>query len=162
MSEPNSLPLTISRRAWAQLVRELSARGRGERESGAFLLARMGRRPRHVAATVYFDDLDAQALNGTIAIRGAAFGRLWDLCAVRGMRVVGDVHTHPSGWVAQSDVDAANPMVAKRGHVAVILPHFARRGPLPADAGVHVYQGDRSWTSAFGTEAASLVRRTWW
>jgi proteasome lid subunit RPN8/RPN11 len=160
--EADTLPLTISRRAWAQLVRELAARGRGERESGAFLLARTRRRSRHVAATVFFDDLDGQALNGTISIRGAAFGRLWELCAARGMRVVGDVHTHPSGWVAQSDVDAANPMVAKRGHVAVILPHFARRGPLPADAGVHVYQGDRRWTSAFGSEAAALVRRTWW
>ena len=154
--------LTISRRVWRRLVRELAARGRGERESGAFLLARTGRAPRRVAATVYFDDLDPAALNGAISIRGAAFARLWDICAERGMRVVGDVHTHPGSGVAQSDIDAANPMVARRGHVAIILPYFARGAPVPADAGVHVYQGDRSWTSAFGEDAVVLERRTWW
>lgn len=162
MSEADRRPLTISRGTWRRLVAELAARGRGERESGAFLLARLGRYPRRVAATVYFDDLHPQALNGAVSIPGSAFGRLWDLCAERGMTVVGDVHTHPGKGVAQSDIDAANPMVAARGHVAVILPHFALRSPEPRDAGIHVYLGDHRWTSAFGDDAAALLRLTWW
>jgi proteasome lid subunit RPN8/RPN11 len=143
-------------------VRELAERGRSERESGAFLLARTARRPHRVAAIVFFDDLDPEALNGAISIRRAAFGRLWEICAERRMRVVADVHTHPGPGVGQSDIDAANPMVVTCGHFAVILPHFASRAPQPRDAGVHVYQGDRSWTNAFGEDAGSLIRRTWW
>lgn len=162
MSAASEHRLTISRRAWRRLVRELVARGRGERESGAFLLARTDRSPRRIAAVVFFDDIDPDALNGAIAIRGASFSRLWEICSARDMRVVGDVHTHPSGWVDQSAIDAANPMVATRGHVAVILPRFAQRATRPRDAGVHIYEGDHKWASAFGDEAAALIRRTWW
>jgi proteasome lid subunit RPN8/RPN11 len=141
---------------------ELRRRGQDERESGAFLLAEVRRRPRRVADAVFFDDLDPNALNGAVSIPGEAFGRLWSMCAARGMRVIADVHTHPGSGVRQSGIDAANPMVARCGHVAVIVPHFAQRSPAPSDLGVHVYQGDRSWKSAFGSQAAALVRRTWW
>jgi hypothetical protein len=72
------------------------------------------------------------------------------------------VHTHPGGGVGQSHIDAANPMVARRGHVGIILPHLAQRDAEPRHAGVHVYQGDRTWTSAYGERAAALLRRTWW
>lgn len=162
MSGPDRQPLTITRRRWRKLVRELSRRGGGRRESGAFLLGRPHQRPRHVIAVVFFDDLDPGALNGGISLPGAAFSRLWELCEQRELRVVADVHTHPGSTVAQSNIDAANPMVAVRGHIAVILPEFARRSPRPSDAGVHVYQGDRTWRSAFGADAAALLRRTWW
>jgi proteasome lid subunit RPN8/RPN11 len=142
-------------------MRELARRGLGERESGAFLLARTDGVSRKVASIVYFDDLDPQALNGAVSIRGEAFGRLWEICEQRSLRVIADVHTHPGDRVHQSHIDAANPMVARRGHVGIIVPHFAQRDTHPGRIGFHVYQGDRSWTSAFGDEAAALLRRTW-
>jgi proteasome lid subunit RPN8/RPN11 len=154
--------LYVSRLRWFILIRELARRGRGERESGAFLLARTDGAPRKVAATVYFDDLHEGALNGAVSIPGAAFGRLWEICEQRSLRVVADVHTHPGSGVQQSHVDAANPMVARRGHVGIIVPHFAQRDTRPAGVGYHVYQGDRTWTSAFDDAAAVLLRRTWW
>jgi len=157
--QPESL--RVSRWRWRTLVRELARRGHGERESGAFLLERVGDASRRVSGCVYFDDIDPDALNGAISIRGEKFVRLWEICKERGMRVIADVHTHPGSGVQQSPIDAANPMIAKRGHVAIILPHFAQRDAIPANAGVHVYAGDRSWRSAFGPEAAAVLRRTW-
>ena len=152
----------ISRWRWRRLMLELSSRGRGKRESGAFLLARTDTSSRRVARAVFFDDLDADALNGAVSIRGEAFARLWQICERHRMRVIADVHTHPGSGVAQSSIDTSNPMVARRGHVAIIVPHFARRSTHPRNIGFHVYQGDQTWTKAFGEQAAALLCRTWW
>jgi hypothetical protein len=162
VSADSQYRIQISRRKWRRLMAELARRGQGTRESGAFLLARADRAPRSVAATVFFDDLDTEALNGTISIRGEAFARLWALCAERGMRVIADVHTHPGTAVGQSHIDSANPMVAQCGHVGIIVPSFAEKSWHPRDVGFHVYRGDRTWSSAFGADAAALLRRTWW
>lgn len=162
MSVVDDYTVHVSRWRWRRLMAELARRGGGERESGAFLLARTGRSPRRVARSVFFDDLDADALNGAVSIRGEAFARLWEICERRGMRVVADVHTHPGSGVGQSCVDAANPMIARPGHVGIIVPHYARRSRHPRDIGFHVYQGDHTWTSAFSERAAVLLRRTWW
>ncbi len=153
--------VTISRLHWRRLVRELARRGEGRRESGAFLLARREHRPSRVAAVVYFDEIDPQALNGAIAIRGQTFTKLWRICRERGMRVIADVHTHPGAAVGQSPIDAANPMVAKAGHVAVILPHFAQHDATPEHSGVHVYEGSRRWQNFVGDDAARVLRRSW-
>jgi hypothetical protein len=162
VSEADEYGVRISRRRWRALVSELARRGRGDRESGAFLLARKDKTQRKVVAVAYFDDLDPDSLNGAISIRGEAFAKLWDICGERGMRVIADVHTHPGAGVGQSHIDEANPMIARRGHVGIIVPHFAEHDPRPRDVGFHIYQGDRTWTSAFGDQAAALLRRTWW
>ncbi|MGI8428076.1 MAG: hypothetical protein ACR2OB_01940 [Solirubrobacteraceae bacterium] len=161
MSAAERHQISISRWRWRRLVTELARRGRGDRESGAFLLARTERSPRRVTAVVFFDDLDSAALNGAISIRGEAFARLWEICQERGMRVIADVHTHPGAGVQQSPTDAANPMVARSGHVAIIVPRFAKGSPQPHQIGFHVYQGDRTWTSEYGREAATHLQRTW-
>jgi proteasome lid subunit RPN8/RPN11 len=158
----NEFAVIISRRRWRNVMLELAARGRGERESGVFLLADAARASRRVASVVFFDDLDADALNGAVSIRGEAFARLWEICEREGTRVIADIHTHPGTGVAQSSIDAANPMVARRGHVGIIVPQFAKRSTNPRDVGFHIYLGDRKWDSAFGARAAERLRRTWW
>jgi hypothetical protein len=141
-------------------MRELERRGRGVRESGAFLLAGQSEHPRHVIDFIPFDELDPHALNGAISIRGEAFGRLWDICAQRRLRVVADVHTHPGSGVRQSIIDRRNPMIAVAGHFGIIVPRFAQGRPEPRESGVHVYQGDRTWISHYGEQAARLLRLT--
>jgi hypothetical protein len=145
------------------MLSELSARGRGERESAAFLLGSPAEpiypKVRHV---VYVDDLDPNALTGVISLPGGAYGPLWRICERLKMRVVADIHTHPASWVGQSLIDAANPMIAENGHFALIAPNFARGKIRPSDLGVHQYLGDHRWVSVFGTDAASVVRRVWW
>jgi proteasome lid subunit RPN8/RPN11 len=147
----------LSARQWQELITELRARGTDHRESGAFLLVgRDAGRPT-VERIIYFDDLDPECLTGAISMRSSAFDQLWAICRRDGVRVVADVHTHPGDCVAQSSIDRANPMVAKAGHVAIIVPGFAMHQPMPERCGVHQYQGAHQWSSAYGRDAKQAL-----
>jgi len=154
--------LRVHRRLWRDLVAELGRRGGGGRESGAFLLTPRASDGRTVTRVAYFDDLDPGCLTGGITLAGTAFGRLWDLCDQHQVRVAGDVHTHPGGWVGQSSIDRNNPMVARIGHLALIIPGLAQRLVRAGQVGVHEYLGDDGWHSTHGRAAARLLYIGWW
>jgi proteasome lid subunit RPN8/RPN11 len=145
---------------WDELLQELAARGGGVRESGAFLLGPppVDSSPRRALAAAYYDDLDPTSLTGGISFSGSAYGRLWDVCDERSLAVVADVHTHPGRYVAQSSTDRAHPMLAERGHIALIVPNFAQGRVAAADVGVHEYLGDGAWRSTLGARAAGALR----
>lgn len=138
--------LSCSWFVWRRLLAGLRKRGQGRRESGAFLLGRheTGERRRIVDFLLY-DDLDPLALaTGIVRIDGRHFGKLWDLCEARNMTVVADVHTHPGG-AGQSTSDQAHPMIARAGHIAMIVPNFAG-APVSREAlGIYRYLGGRRW-----------------
>lgn len=142
------------------LIGELATRGGGYRESGAFLLASSvsnADRSR-IVAVAYYDDLDADSLTGAISFGARGYSALSDLCRDQSLVVVGDIHTHPSRHVEQSHIDAAHPMVAIPGHVALIAPHFGRGDIQPESLGVHVFHGNGTWTSDFGATTATVFR----
>lgn len=145
--------LRMRSRDWDAMLAELGHRGGGIREAGAFLLADSDGEPRTVTRVVYLDDLDPRCLTGGIEFDGLAYSKLWDLCERERRRVVGDVHTHPGRVVRQSRIDAANPMIARRGHIAVIVPEFATKRVRAKSVGVHRYDG-AGWESWFGPNAA--------
>jgi proteasome lid subunit RPN8/RPN11 len=154
--------LRMQRAAWDDLVVELGVRGRGSREAGAFLLADGRGDRRTVTRVVYFDDLDPNCLQGNIRVDGRAFSMLWDLCEAEHVVVIGDVHTHSGAHVHQSSIDAENPMVARAGHVAVIVPHLATRRVKPREVGVHLYGGVDGWQTWTGSDAGRrLFVRRW-
>ena len=93
----------------------------GDSEAGAFLLGSRHGGERSVAKAVYFDDLDPDCLVGSIHFRAAGYSKLWDLCDAEELRVLADVHTHPGTRVAQSSIDRENPMIARIGHLALIV-----------------------------------------
>jgi hypothetical protein len=139
---------------WRAGLAELARRGDGERESGAFLLGRQCGERRRVELFAYYDDLDPGCLDtGIVVFDGAGFGPLWTLCRETGLRVVADVHTHWRG-ARQSQLDRENPMVALAGHVALIVPDFARRPVGPAELGVYEYLGEHRWRDHSGPRAA--------
>jgi hypothetical protein len=70
--------------------------------------------------------------------------------------VIGDIHTHPSGQVAQSIIDSGHPMISRVGHVALILPRFAQSTCRATDVGVHLYRGS-GWTSYFKAQASARL-----
>lgn len=153
--------VTVDHQLWQQILIQLAARGRGERESGAFLLGETnGNGSRRVLDVIYYDDLDSACLTGGISFNGAAYGRLWDQCVERGFAVVADVHTHPGSGVAQSSTDRAHPMIAQAGHIALIVPFFGQRTVSPAQVGVHEYLGDGEWNSSLDKAAARRLRIT--
>jgi proteasome lid subunit RPN8/RPN11 len=141
-------------RYWKRLVGELERRGGHEHEAGAFLLGSERRGRYEVRDAVFYDDLDPDAYaTGVCVLHGDAFAKLWELCREKKLTVVADVHTHPGG-AAQSPTDRANPMVARAGHVAIIVPNYASWPLAPADLGVYEYRGQHQWTdrSAAGSK----------
>ena len=144
---------------WETMIEELGRRGLdGRREAGAFLLARAGAGRQCAAQVVYFDDLDPECLVGNIHIRSEGLLRLGEICREEGLRVLSDVHTHPGSSVSQSGIDRDNPMIAREGHLAIIVPYFATRQVIPREVGVHEYRGDQGWMSWFGLKASLALR----
>ena len=135
--------LKIPYQIWNRLVADLRTRGQGERESGAFLLGAAD----VVSAYVCFDDLDPSALStGAITFHKEGFIKLWGLCAEKNLKVCADVHTHPGPWASQSWIDEANPMIDLKGHIAMILPHYATFDhPTLEEVGIHEYLGKHRW-----------------
>jgi hypothetical protein len=132
---------------WWRLVRELRQRGGGERESGAFLLGRRWPGGGSVTDFVFYDDIDPGALSrGHVHLAGEALNQVWDRCAATGLEVLADVHTHPGGS-GQSESDQAFPMIAIRGHTALIIPDFARSMFNLRGVGVYRHLGARKWIS---------------
>lgn len=139
--------LSCSWLLWRRLIRRLRERGRNAtRESGAFLLGfEIEGGPARITDFVLYDDLDPKSLDtGIIRFDGKHFGKLWAMCREHGLTVVADVHVHPAGS-GQSASDRAHPMVSQAGHLALILPDFARP-PIPRhDVGIYRYLGSGQW-----------------
>lgn len=150
--------LKMGSQQWHELGDELGRRSGGTREAGAFLLGSRRGRTRRVTEAVFYDDLDPDCLRGDIHLAGSAYGPLWERCRNEGVTVVADVHTHGGTGITQSSIDAANPMVATRGHLAVIVPHLAQQRYTPAEVGIHEYLGDRGWRAWRGARAARRIR----
>jgi hypothetical protein len=140
--------LRCRRAVWEAGVAELARRTLGgKRESGAYLLGTHRRDGgRNILEFVFYDDIDPAALaTGIVTIRQTALPRLWELCRKRGYGVVADVHVHPGGY-GQSDSDQANPVMPRAGHLALILPHFARNNPRPGTIGMFEFLGNGAWS----------------
>jgi proteasome lid subunit RPN8/RPN11 len=130
---------------WWRLVRELRRRGGGIRESGAFLLGRRSGQRSEITSVVYYDDIDPHALaKGYVQLSGSALSQVWDRCVRLGLEVLADIHTHP-GSAGQSESDQDYPMVALKGHIALIVPDFARSFTNLRDIGVYRHLGGRRW-----------------
>jgi hypothetical protein len=143
---------------WRRLVRDLRERGRGKHESGAFLLGRQRLEVRRILDFVLYDDLDPTSLDtGIVRLDGRHFGKLWDLCRRRNLAVVADVHTHPCGS-GQSTSDQAHPIIAQAGHIALIVPDFARPSVRREEVGIYVYQGHRRWKAIPETRRRAFFR----
>lgn len=142
---------------WAALMSDLSARGGGRRESGAFLLASAEAGDEVVRSWLPYDELAPESLNyAYVRLESDAFGRLFDWCSNKGVKVIADIHTHPWG-PNQSPSDRAHPMISLAGHVALIVPWFAQRNPHPKDVSFNVYEGSGKWSSYYRGDAAARI-----
>ena len=117
--------LTIPVKLWERMIADLKARGRGKRESGAFLLGPL--EGKTITEYICYDDLDPQSLDtGIIEFDHIGFSKLWPYCVKNQIRVYADVHTHPGSVTRQSGLDIDNPMIIEKGHIAFIVPNYAR------------------------------------
>jgi hypothetical protein len=131
---------------WTAGVGELERRTLdGRRESGAFLLGRNEVDNRRILEFVFYDDIDPHALDtGIVHFHGNRFPKLWEHCRRRGFGVIADVHVHPGGhW--QSESDQEDPVIPQAGHLAFIIPNFARGEIRPGGIGMYEYLGNGAW-----------------
>lgn len=150
------MTLHITRPLWNELTSELHRRTENRHESGAFLLGQRKESDRRALRLIYYDELDPAAYDSGICILHAdAFSRLWDRCSELEMTVVADAHVHPFG-AGQSWSDRENPMIARAGHIAIILPRMARPPIRRSDVGVYEYLGDHRWQVHGGCRGSTL------
>lgn len=145
--------LRCSQQLWRHILGELARRGEGFHEAGAFLMGNVQGGRKEIRDVVYYDELDRTAYaTGVCVLYGDAFARLWAIARQNQMTIVADVHTH-FGRAVQSFEDRTNPMVARPGHIALIVPYFARP-PVPHEAlGVYEYRGSHQWVNYSGLRA---------
>lgn len=156
--------IRIPRLIWFGLVGNLSRRGHGRRESGAFLLGRGDIKHRRVVDYICYDDLDPHALDqGIVVFRGEGFSKLWALCAMRKLQVLADIHTHPGRDVRQSSIDQAHAMVPVSGHVAMIAPCFGNTSRWSLnEVGIHRLEDGGRWTQFHARDRNAPIRLCYW
>jgi proteasome lid subunit RPN8/RPN11 len=150
--------LQIGRNDWLGLMSELRRRGGGRTESGAFLLGRRQGNRRIVQTCVFYDDLDPKAYSTGVCILYAdAFECLWSHCRAQSLQVLADIHTH-LGAARQSEADRCNPMVARQGHLALIVERFASAPVWRHRIGLYRYEGAHRWTDLSGWRACRILK----
>jgi proteasome lid subunit RPN8/RPN11 len=154
--------LSCTTKIWKKGLVELRRRGKGQRESGAFLLGTNRNGKGRIERFVFYDDLDAHCLEtGIIVFDGVGYGPLWELCTETGLIVVADVHTH-GGAPIQSSADRKHPMIALAGHIALIVPGFANRVIWANELGIYEYEGAHRWNNRSGKDADSYFYVGMW
>jgi len=149
--------LRMTRSLWLSLMDGLHRRTEGNNESGGFLLGTINDGERVATTVVYYDDLDLDAYESGICVLHAdAFGRLWDRCTETGLSVVADAHVHGLG-AGQSHSDRENPMIALRGHLALIVPRMARAPVRRWSVGLYEYLGDHKWRAHGGCHVSRVL-----
>lgn len=150
--------LIMKAAVWKRLITTLKKQGGRKLESGAFLLGKP--LSGEITEFITYLDLDPGCLDtGIICFNGNGYIPLWNHCMEDGLKVLADVHTHPGKWTGQSGADRAHPMIAQKGHIALIVPIFANgRKQLLNGVGIHEFLGDRNWRS--WPEDAAIVKLT--
>jgi proteasome lid subunit RPN8/RPN11 len=149
---------------WAKAVRDLRTRGAGVRESGVFLLGALDSAYPRISSYLCYDDVDSDAYQfGAIAFHASGCAALWKHCRENKVRLLIDVHTHPSSDVRQSSIDIRHPTLPVMGHTAMIVPRYANTPwwSLKA-AGVYEYCGGFKWRTHSPSAPDRRVKLSLW
>ncbi len=147
---------------WARTMEELHRRTHRRHESGAFLLGHEHGGLRSASDVVYYDDLDPAAYaSGVCILKADSFSKLWAMCRARQVTVVADIHTHPDA-AFQSEADRTNPMVARPGHIAVIVPDFAMPPVRYDRLGIFEYEGEHRWADRGHNRHRGFIYTGFW
>lgn len=154
--------LSCAKRLWNDILAELECRGDGRHEAGVFLLGKVSGAYREVQLAIFYDDLDSEAYSsGVCVLHGDAFAKLWSLCREKRLTVIADAHTHPGG-AFQSPSDKANPMVARPGHIAIIIPNYAQAPVSPKRIRIYEYCGHHNWTDRSPSSSPGFLYIGFW
>lgn len=139
---PSQARVTMKEHHFLTMMRQLARQSENRREAGAFLLGPTTKSgsdgTRVVTAVAYYCDLDEDCLTGGITFHAVGYTRLNQLCRELGSCVLADIHLHPGRYTLQSTTDAAHPMVARAGHLALIAPDYGAHVSKSRQLGAHV------------------------
>jgi hypothetical protein len=153
--------VSCPRRLWRWLLAELDRRGQRQHEAGAFLLGRNINERAEISQVIFYDDLDPGVYRtGVCILHGESFAKLWARCRESGLKVVADVHTH-GGVAHQSEADRTNPMIARAGHVAIIVPDFSAAPISHQRLGIYQYCGGHAWDDHSGSRTGFFYCGFW-
>lgn len=142
-------------------MEELFKRSKGRHESGCFILGTVDGEERVARRAIYYDDLESSAYSsGVCILHGDAFAKLWEVCRAEKLTVVADIHTHVNA-AFQSEADRTNPMIARTGHLAIIVPNCAGGWVWRHHLGLFRYEGDHRWTNLSGWQARTFLQIPW-
>jgi proteasome lid subunit RPN8/RPN11 len=83
---------------------------------------------------------EAETTWGSFRTGSDANNRLVGALMERGLRLVGQVHSHPGGWTDHSDGDDAGALVRFEGYWSLVVPRYGREGMrLLTECGVHLF-----------------------
>ena len=151
--------IVCSTSVWQNGMIELRRRAGGRRESGAFLLGEKKGNARYIEKFVYYDDIDPTCFKrGIVEFDGGKLGQVWQICRDNHFTVVADVHVHPGGY-GQSASDQHNPVIPEAGHIAFIIPDYAKLPATSKKIGIYEYLGARRWKDHSRTNAFYIG---WW
>jgi hypothetical protein len=154
--------ISCRRKFWAEVLNELDRRGEKRHEAGVFLLGAEKGGRLEVKDAIYYDELDSNAYStGVCVLYGDAFAKLWAICRERHLTVVADAHTHRFAAI-QSREDRTNPMVARTGHVAIIVPRYAQPPVVQSELGIYEYSGEHTWKHRAGKQAKQFFYTGFW
>lgn len=153
--------IRFERGLWLRCMSELFRRSKGRHESGCFVLGTVEGERRFARKPIYYDELDPKAYSsGVCILHGDAFTRLWELCRSEKLTVIADIHTHTHA-AFQSEADRTNPMIARAGHLAIIIPNCASGWIWRHRLKLFRYEGDHRWTDLSGWQARSFLKTPW-
>lgn len=94
---------------------------------------------------VFHDQFDKSVSDsGYIQFKGAV--PFYEYLAKHNLRVLADIHTHPTHNTSQSESDRTHPMIKIKDHIAIIAPCFANNPfILPKHCSVYKYLGNFKW-----------------
>lgn len=149
--------LEVPDQLWKDTWLGLAERGDARREAACVWAGTRSEQVERAEAVIFLDDLPG-VVGRPYQHRTSRSAVSLMLATVRrmGLRIVGDLHTHPSSWVDMSIVDRAHPIEFRVGLIAIVIPHFAALPVDIASVGVHEYAGDGEWTTL---EASDVARR---
>ena len=149
---------------WANAIRDLRKRGAGVRESGVFLLGPLDSQYPRITSYLCYDDVDPDAYQlGAIAFHASGCAALWKHCREHKVRLLVDVHTHPTSNVLQSSIDIRHPTLPIVGHTAMIVPRYADTPWWSLKAtGVYEYCGAFKWRTHAPSAHDRRVKLSLW
>jgi proteasome lid subunit RPN8/RPN11 len=150
--------LVISRELFTATMTGLRDRSAGWRESAATWAGHVLEERDWIVEQVHFHHELCDDFGGPLSLELSEEAKfaLYQELAKEGLRLIGLVHTHPTGWVDLGEIDQRNQLSSRVGFWSLVVPTYARKPWAVVSMGIHVRM-DNGWHRLGPAELSSRV-----